>query len=109
MRCRYCKIALAPSRSFVDGEFCCDDHRQRFESEDTPASEGRLASITKPVSAAFEMLRQKFASRPAEAEAEFTDQTGIQTEAELAAAPELAIASEEVERVDVPGESSDTR
>src|ERR1700734_903082 len=31
MRCRYCNNALAPSRSFVDGEFCCDDHRQMFE------------------------------------------------------------------------------
>ena len=40
MRCRYCNIALAPSRSFVDGEFCCDDHRQVFESEsDQPAFE----------------------------------------------------------------------
>ena len=33
MRCRYCNTALAPSRSFVDGEFCCDDHRQAFEAE----------------------------------------------------------------------------
>jgi hypothetical protein len=32
MRCRYCNNALAPSRSFLDGEFCCDDHRQMFES-----------------------------------------------------------------------------
>jgi hypothetical protein len=37
MRCRYCNNALAPSRSFVDGEFCCDDHRQMFELA-TPGS-----------------------------------------------------------------------
>ena len=39
MRCRYCNIALATSRSFVDGEFCCDDHRQRFELEEASEPE----------------------------------------------------------------------
>lgn len=39
MRCRYCNTALAPSRSLVDGEFCCDDHRQAFETEDTSATQ----------------------------------------------------------------------
>ena len=33
MRCRYCKIALAPLRSLTDGEFCCDDHRRAYERE----------------------------------------------------------------------------
>ena len=83
MRCRYCKIALAPSRSFVDGEFCCDDHRQRFESEDTLVSEGRFASITKPVSAAFERLWQRFAPGPAGTAPPAEEAT------ELVAAPEV--------------------
>jgi len=59
MRCRYCNIALEPSRSFVDGEFCCDDHRQSFESEGVYPTQS-----TQPVSAALQMLRQKFAPRP---------------------------------------------
>lgn len=31
MRCRQCSVALTPSRSFIDGEFCCDGHRDAFE------------------------------------------------------------------------------
>jgi hypothetical protein len=42
MRCRYCNNALAPSRSFLDGEFCCDDHRQMFESQAPEASTAEL-------------------------------------------------------------------
>src|SRR5579871_1878861 len=30
MKCQYCNIALAPLRSLVDGEFCCDEHRVAF-------------------------------------------------------------------------------
>ncbi|HUA20899.1 MAG TPA: hypothetical protein VMB25_19255 [Bryobacteraceae bacterium] len=33
MRCRYCKVRLAPLRSLTDGEFCCDDHRHAYEQE----------------------------------------------------------------------------
>jgi hypothetical protein len=58
MRCRYCNLALAPSRSFVDGEFCCDDHRQRFELDPT------AQFTTTPLSAALQMLRRRFAPRP---------------------------------------------
>ncbi|HEX5229659.1 MAG TPA: hypothetical protein VFW44_18230 [Bryobacteraceae bacterium] len=28
MRCRHCNVALPASRSFIDGEYCCDAHRQ---------------------------------------------------------------------------------
>ncbi len=61
MRCRYCNISLAPSRSFVDGEFCCDDHRQRVELE-TPFEPAGSSSVParQPVSAALRMLRRKF-------------------------------------------------
>jgi len=66
MKCRYCNIALAPSRSFVDGEFCCDDHRQRFALEEPFESEGPSATqVSEPVSAALAMLRRKFAPSPA--------------------------------------------
>jgi hypothetical protein len=57
MRCRYCNVEIVPSRSFVDGEFCCDDHRQSFEAnpvglpqkaetarDDRPASRHWLAA-----------------------------------------------------------------
>ncbi len=46
MRCRYCNIALAPSRSLVDGEFCCEDHRQRFDSEATPEITESAAALS---------------------------------------------------------------
>ncbi len=69
MRCRYCNTALAPSRSFVDGEFCCDDHRQAFEAESlsaTPvAKQTDRQPVTQTVSAALQMLRRKFAPEPA--------------------------------------------
>lgn len=39
MRCRYCHIALAPLRSLADGEFCCDDHRDAFEQQQSAAPE----------------------------------------------------------------------
>ena len=42
MRCRYCNNALAPSRSFLDGEFCCDDHRQMFESHAPEANTAEM-------------------------------------------------------------------
>jgi hypothetical protein len=68
MRCRYCHNTLATSRSFLGGEFCCDDHQQRFEmaasSEpeapfDTPVTPNVTLNTLHPVSAAFEMLRRK--------------------------------------------------
>jgi len=74
MRCRYCNIALAPLRSLADGEFCCDDHREAFEQQQstTPAPpdappEAPQASETAPepeVSAAIQMLRVRFAPPP---------------------------------------------
>jgi hypothetical protein len=54
MRCRYCNIELAPSRSLVDGEFCCDAHRQEFRGKAT-SEPG-----TPPVSPALQMLRLRF-------------------------------------------------
>jgi hypothetical protein len=61
MRCRYCNIPLAPSRSFVDGEFCCDDHRQRVELETPFEPAGSSAAPARqPISAALRMLRRKF-------------------------------------------------
>jgi len=67
MRCRYCNTVLAPSRTFVDGEFCCDDHRQTFEAESlsaTPAGQQLTRPVTQAVSAAMQMLRRRFAPRP---------------------------------------------
>jgi hypothetical protein len=61
MRCRYCHTALAPSRTFVDGEFCCDDHRQTFETEHLSATP---QPVTQTLSAALQMLRRRFTPRP---------------------------------------------
>jgi len=63
MRCRYCNTALAPSRTFVDGEFCCDDHRHAFEAEGLSAKPV-MQQVTQPVSAALQMLRRRFTARP---------------------------------------------
>jgi hypothetical protein len=60
MRCRYCNIALATSRSLVDGEFCCDDHRQSFESNQALAD-----APSNPTPSALERLRVIFAPRVA--------------------------------------------
>jgi hypothetical protein len=62
MRCRYCNTALAPSRTFVDGEFCCDDHRQAFETDSLSATVRQPVKQT--VSAALQMLRRRFAPHP---------------------------------------------
>jgi hypothetical protein len=64
MRCRYCNTALAPSRSLVDGEFCCDDHRQAFENEGDSATQPGRQPLTQRVSAALEMLRRRFTPEP---------------------------------------------
>jgi hypothetical protein len=58
MRCRYCNNALAPSRSFVDGEFCCDDHRQMFELATADAATAEIYSAeeeTEPEALAAEV------------------------------------------------------
>ncbi len=73
MRCRYCNIALATSRSFVDGEFCCDDHRQRFELEEASEPEAIAgtsvtSNFTHAISAGLQMLRRRFERRPAAAD-----------------------------------------
>ena len=72
MRCRYCNTALAPSRSFVDGEFCCDDHRQEFETDglatgslSQQVSPPITQSVSTSVTTALAMLRGKFGSRSA--------------------------------------------
>ena len=70
MRCRYCNIALAPSRSFIDGEFCCDGHREA--SEQGFAAEGSSGvpikqQVTEQVAAAVEKLRRKLGRKPAAA------------------------------------------
>ncbi len=72
MRCRYCNTALAPSRSLVDGEFCCDDHRQAFETEDDSATQPVRKPLTQRVSAALEILRRRFTPAPPSPEVEVT-------------------------------------
>jgi hypothetical protein len=85
MRCRYCNIALAPSRSFVDGEFCCEDHRQSFEAEGPYAT-----PVTDRVTAALHMLRQKFAPRPSRVPAELDVASQMSEQEEgILAEPEL--------------------
>src|SRR5579863_4983158 len=61
MRCRHCNVALPPSRSFIDGEFCCDAHRQVHEMS--------LAPESIPDAAATEMA----------AEYEYTQASGIES------------------------------
>src|SRR5271169_1551105 len=82
MRCRYCNIALAPSRSFVDGEFCCDAHRQAFESQEPIQAEH--AEPEAPT--ALQRLRLRFAPRPLERPSEIAEpETAIPTEPEFEA------------------------
>jgi hypothetical protein len=68
MTCRYCNVELAPSRNFIDGQFCCEDHRQAFELGDgvSPAA-GEQFSTDQPtdhskgsVADALRKLRIKF-------------------------------------------------
>jgi hypothetical protein len=73
MRCRYCNIGLAPSRSIIHGEFCCDDHRQAYEAEGAsskpvakPVATPVATAVREPVYDAIEKLRRRF-SRPAPA------------------------------------------
>lgn len=92
MTCRYCNIALAPSRTFVDGEFCCDDHRQRFEMEEPVEFHGLFArQFRQPVSAAVAFLRRRFRPQPAVAQAPVdNDQESSNAELELEQTPEIA-------------------
>jgi hypothetical protein len=80
MRCRYCNTALAPSRSFVDGEFCCDDHRQEFETDglataslSQQVSPPITQSVSTSVTTALAMLRGKFGARSATTQVEAMD------------------------------------
>ncbi|MGP0072246.1 MAG: hypothetical protein ACLPWF_09960 [Bryobacteraceae bacterium] len=101
MRCRYCNIALAPSRSFIDGEFCCDGHREAVRQG--VATQGLAAQgssgvpikqqVTGQVAAAVEKLRRKLGRRPAAAtdaeSAEFAETTEIpEGISELSSMPE---------------------
>ncbi len=36
MKCKYCNSTLAPLRSLIDGEFCCDEHRSAFGGQSAP-------------------------------------------------------------------------
>src|SRR5450432_1113851 len=60
MKCRYCNIALAPLRSFTDGEFCCDEHRVAYtelrDGEDlsSPPPESGLIPLGAPVESAIQ-------------------------------------------------------
>jgi hypothetical protein len=122
MRCRYCNIALATSRSFVDGEFCCDDHRQRFELDHRAEQDARFESgerfepeeafepeaisgtsvtsnFTHAISAALQMLRSRFERRAASA-----DEIGFAPAAETPA--EHAFEAEAVSAASAPMEDS---
>ncbi len=110
MKCRYCKITLAPSRIFVDGDFCCDDHRLRFELEALPVageavqeeltSDGSLASpeedtyepelSEESAEISVEAAQEEF---PSEIEAQVSDEEELSCEP-AEAEPELAAASE---------------
>ena len=85
MRCRYCNIALAPSRSFVDGEFCCDAHREAFEADEAAGVPATVFAAN-PVSAAIEKLRRMFKACPTVAD-----------EPELALEPEIPEGVQELE------------
>ncbi len=91
MRCRYCNIALAPSRSIIHGDFCCDDHRTAYEAEG--ASSTPVATpVRQPVYEAIEKLRRKFASQPvSEPEperVEIVHDLGVDEASEIAPEPE---------------------
>jgi hypothetical protein len=119
MRCRYCQIALAPSRSFVDGEFCCDDHRLAFEQSQSPDQTESYdpvpATPASRVSSAVEMLRRKFRPRPHPAQPEPVseyEQDPAETvefpEAAEQPDPETAYASESLTEDSEAGEAQET-
>jgi hypothetical protein len=90
MTCRYCNTDV-PSHSIADVEFCCDYHRQLFESEGPQASEvSEPAEPAEPeIPAALRMLRLKFGPRPKKlSNAEAPD-----SELEAAPTPELGEAA----------------
>jgi len=125
MRCRYCNIALAPLRSLADGEFCCDDHREAFQQQQSttpeppeapPEAPQEAEAIDEPVvhvtpvapeptpepevSAAIQMLRLRFAPPPPATSQPIAqiDKPAIAPAAELAfsSAPELPAVPEPV-------------
>jgi len=122
MTCRYCNIALAPSRSFVDGEFCCEDHRQSFDSEEpceaealsaTPVTQEATQEATQHppqqgsdrASAALEFLRRRFAPRPSLAndlvpdDSVNDDPESLAAEVEFAPTPEASEGAWEPESI----------
>lgn len=102
MTCRYCNVALTTSRSFVDGEFCCEAHRQAFESEDDSGK-----PLNERVSAALQTLRRKFpplAHHPAPA-AVAADFSKVPTEPEPYS--EAILESDSEEHVNLTAEDAD--
>ena len=111
MRCRYCNIGLAPSRSIIHGEFCCDDHRQAYEAEGASAT-----PVREPVYEAIEKLRRKFshpAPVPQPEAAESVQDLGVEEASEIApeAEPEREPEPEPVaafESIETEGEPQQT-
>jgi hypothetical protein len=77
MRCRYCRIPLAPLRSLTYGEFCCDDHRHIFEAERAALGE----NTAQPGSAAGLLdLLEAVNPAPVEVEARVEAKVGVAAE-----------------------------
>jgi hypothetical protein len=127
MRCRYCNIALATSRSFVDGEFCCDDHRQRFDLDHRAEQDARFESggrfepeeafepeaisgtsvtsnFTHAISAALQMLRRRFERRAAVAGVAETGADEIEFAPTAETPAEHAFEAEAVSEASAPAE-----
>jgi len=49
VQCLYCGNALAIMRILANGSFCCDEHRDLYESEHSPAPPSGIQPISKPV------------------------------------------------------------
>jgi hypothetical protein len=101
MRCRYCHIELAPLSSFIDGEFCCDSHREAFDAAglaEIPPAEIPPAEIpmTERLSAAIQVLRRKFGPSPSRVHAT-SDQLEFSPEPDVAEGTGAALEAESYE------------
>jgi hypothetical protein len=97
MRCRYCSITLAPSRSLVDGEFCCEDHRQAFQIAGPRPAE----HVEPETPTVLQRLRLRFALRPKLA----TEPAAPAAELEFSQTPEIPEYVSELSSMPIESES----
>ncbi|MBZ5608028.1 MAG: hypothetical protein LAP38_07220 [Acidobacteriia bacterium] len=74
MKCRYCNATLAPLRSLIDGEFCCDEHRSSFREEQLSTAPARSAEAVTPVVESPAGIEAEFSTAEAELSSPSSDE-----------------------------------